>query len=650
MDRRPQKGRGRRRLKWGLRALGLLIWVASAILWYVWHEAQDIVDEFHAGPKKEVVEQAAPQLNVEPRHKAPGIKKATTYLLIGSDVRPTADSGARSDTIMLVRVFPGQHAASILSLPRDLWVPLADGYGENRINAAYSYAGVGGLIKTIREWLGVEINHFILTDFTSFIKVVDDLNGVYMPIDGYYHHENDGTSEAENWSSISLDPGYQRLMGEDALSYVRFRHLDSDFYRAARQQIFLRELGRELKDHTGDVFTLREIIKAIAEGTASDIDSVAETLKLADTLRQIPSQNVVRVTMQANEAVIDGMDVLVPTEADKEEALKAWADPHLTIARQKKRPKVTWPAPERSGEALAPVIGLGHLNLEAITATIRQANRAKALTKARKEAVRHVKHPQKAADILVGATPPALLTRPQKIRICTPQELPEGFSWPPTEEEPARAYTLAHHPAIAAWATAGSGNSILWMWTNWADPPILTSPEDAVRIDGKKYLLWWESGKLHQVAWSLGRTVVWITNTLLNDLSSKEMLALATSSDLEPEAVEHTHCPVVLWRVEQPLERLDHSSDPIWGFGGVRRHGASGDLEGAAEGMCLVAILSQVGVERGDGARVSLSSSPRTHNRLVAEEALRSIVRTSGRDAGRHVWSDGATARGDSCS
>lgn len=527
----PQRQReGRRWLRWTLRVIALLIWVAAGIGWYVLHEAEGIVEEFQAGPKKAVVEKAEPQLNVKPEHVAPGIKRATTYLLIGSDIRPTEYDNGRSDTIMLVRLFPKRNAASILSLPRDLWVEIP-GYGEDRINAAYSYGGVSLLIRTIREWLGVEINHFFLTDFTNFVKVVDDLDGVYMPIDGYYHHENEGAGEEEDWSSISLDPGYQKLMGEDALSYVRFRHLDSDFYRAARQQIFLREVGRELKAHTGSIFTLREIIKTIAEGTTSDFDSVPETLKLADTLRQIPSQNIVRVTMQADEEVIDGADVLVPTEADKEEALKAWSNPQLAIRKEQTKPKVKAPnVPSRSG-APAPVLGFGHLNLEAIEDVFAEEKAKHELAKARREAVHHVKKPQSSLDVLEPATPPALLTRPQKIRICTPEKLPEGFSWPPAEEEPARAYTLSHHPAVAAWATAGSGNSILWMWTNWSDPPILTSPEDKVRIDGKNYDEWWESGSLHMVAWSLGKSVVWITNTLLNDLSSKEMLALATSCD-----------------------------------------------------------------------------------------------------------------------
>ncbi|HSP70850.1 MAG TPA: hypothetical protein VLN26_00680 [Gaiellaceae bacterium] len=112
------------------------------------------------------------------------------------------------------------------------------------------------------------------------------------------------------------------------------------------------------------------------------------------------------------------------------------------------------------------------------------------------------------------------------IRTCAPTGLPYGFSWP---SGAARSYVLAGHPAIALYSTAGSGNSVLWMYTTWQDPPALADPSGTVTRGGRTYDLYTESGRLRQVAWRLGATRVWITNTLEDTLTNAQMLALAAS-------------------------------------------------------------------------------------------------------------------------
>ena len=74
--------------------------------------------------------------------------------------------GLRSDTIMVLRVDPAAEQASLLSLPRDLWVPLASG-GNQRINAAIQIGGPEDLIDTIEEYLGIPINHYVQVDFAG---------------------------------------------------------------------------------------------------------------------------------------------------------------------------------------------------------------------------------------------------------------------------------------------------------------------------------------------------------------------------------------------------------------------------------------------------------------------------------------------------
>ena len=82
---------------------------------------------------------------------------------------------------------------------------------------------------------------------------------------------------------------------------------------------------------------------------------------------------------------------------------------------------------------------------------------------------------------------------------------------------------------MAAWATVQSGVSVLWMWTTWQDAPILTDPSQTVRRGGRSYQLYYDSGRLRMVAWKVGGTRAWVTNTLLNALTDSQMLGLATS-------------------------------------------------------------------------------------------------------------------------
>jgi succinyl-diaminopimelate desuccinylase len=169
--------------------------------------------------------------------------KPANILLIGSDTRPQGDPG-RSDSLILVRMDPTHDFISMLSFPRDLYVPIP-GLGMDKINAAYSQ-GPAKTIETVRELTGEDVNGYVIVDFTGFAKLVDAVGGVYLDIDRRYYNKNIGTL-ATNFADIDLQPGYQRLDGADALSYVRYRHTDSDYDRIARQQQFLSELKRQTK-------------------------------------------------------------------------------------------------------------------------------------------------------------------------------------------------------------------------------------------------------------------------------------------------------------------------------------------------------------------------------------------------------------------
>jgi LCP family protein required for cell wall assembly len=176
-------------------------------------------------------------------------------LVAGYDVRGKTSganpyAGSNSDTLMLLRADPKTNTLSLLSFPRDLYVNIyCHGdtvYTQDRINAAWQLCGNNGpaaTLDTIQHLTGLSINYFITLDFHAFKQLVNNLHGVYMNVDRrYFIPLHTGVS------AINLHPGYQKLDGGESLSYVRYRHTDSDIYRTGRQQLFIEALKSRLRD------------------------------------------------------------------------------------------------------------------------------------------------------------------------------------------------------------------------------------------------------------------------------------------------------------------------------------------------------------------------------------------------------------------
>jgi LCP family protein required for cell wall assembly len=210
------------------------------------------------------VAQSTKVLNPLPSTSQPAIA-----LIAGYDHRAGMGTkslvGSNSDTLMLVRADPTNHTLSLLSFPRDLWVNIyCHGdtvYTQSRINSAWSICGANGpaaTVNTMQHLTHLNINYFITVDFHAFKQLVNRLHGVYMNVDRrYYIPPNSGTS------AINLQPGYQKLNGGEALSFVRFRHFDNDIYRTGRQQLFMEALKSRLRSSLSTSSLLTEVPKLI---------------------------------------------------------------------------------------------------------------------------------------------------------------------------------------------------------------------------------------------------------------------------------------------------------------------------------------------------------------------------------------------------
>src|SRR5207302_5608154 len=208
----------------------------------------------------------------------------TIALVIGTDRRRgfQAELTGRSDTLILVRADPATKSISMLSFPRDLIVTVkCPGHPDvrDRINAAFSECGALGSVETVRALTGLPINYFITVNFRGFMELVNNLGGVWVDVDHRYLCD---PSNCPGVSQINLWPGYQRLNATNALAYVRYRHFDSDLFRNARQQLFLKALKQQISAQLG-LDTLFAIVNAVEKnvvvGRAGNKPLDPQTLK-----------------------------------------------------------------------------------------------------------------------------------------------------------------------------------------------------------------------------------------------------------------------------------------------------------------------------------------------------------------------------------
>ena len=307
---------------WSIVALLVAIGSAAggAYLWF----HQSVAEVVATTPDVKV---AAKRLDVA----LPG--QPATALVIGYDKRAGEGKGAtsRSDTIMLVRADPETKSISMMSFPRDLFVqihcPGRAPFGA-RINNAYATCGTKGTLETVKKLTGVPVNYLITVNFRGFRQLVDATGGVWMDVDRRYFNDRSGDF---GYATINLFPGYQKLGGYQALDFVRYRHTDSDLYRVARQQLFVRAFKDQVKSSTG-LLDLPKVIKTITKnvevgvggGSTLDGDTVLEYALFAYSL---PPGHFFQSKLEGIEET-SGFDLLVP-DANIKKAVQEFSHPDV---------------------------------------------------------------------------------------------------------------------------------------------------------------------------------------------------------------------------------------------------------------------------------------------------------------------------------
>ncbi|MEH7246658.1 LCP family protein [Neobacillus niacini] len=162
---------------------------------------------------------------------------ATNILLLGSDAR-AGEEKSRADTIMIAHYNEDKGTFKLTSIMRDIYISIP-GEGKHKINSAFMRGGPELMRKTIKENFDIDLQYYAIVDFEGFVQLVDEAfpKGVEINVE----------KRMEEFIDVPLNPGLQRLNGEQMLSFVRFRHdAIGDFGRVKRQQQALQAIGDQL--------------------------------------------------------------------------------------------------------------------------------------------------------------------------------------------------------------------------------------------------------------------------------------------------------------------------------------------------------------------------------------------------------------------
>ncbi|MGB1251331.1 MAG: LCP family protein [Candidatus Promineifilaceae bacterium] len=222
-----------------------------------------------------------------------------TLLVMGLDRRQGESILTRTDTMMLLSIDPRTDSAAMISIPRDLLVEIS-GYRPHRINAAFLLGAQEGgeergaelAMQTVESNLGIQIDHYVLLDFDTVQTLVDSVGGVEVVVpktinDPQYPDGNYG------YDPLYIEAGSQSFDGEMALKYMRSRHGNSDFDRAARQQqVALAYRQQLVKRGIRELVTgLPTLIDEIYGGFYTDL-TLEEVIGLAQASTEVTSYKI----------------------------------------------------------------------------------------------------------------------------------------------------------------------------------------------------------------------------------------------------------------------------------------------------------------------------------------------------------------------
>jgi LCP family protein required for cell wall assembly len=250
------------------------------------------------------------------------LSNPSNILVLGADVGGArGGTQGRSDSIAVIRTDPDHHRIALLFIPRDLRVDIPR-HGPQKVNAAYAFGGAPLAIQTIERVTGLQINHVVVVDFSTFGDVVDALGGVTVDVprkilSNKFECPRASKAACARWPGWRFHAGEQTMDGHRALIYSRIREnqldsSESDFTRGERQQVVIEAIA----DKT---VSFQTFVKApfigddLVRPLATDL-SAAQVLELGWVKWRTPSTGRLRCRLGGTIADIGGQSFVIGSE------------------------------------------------------------------------------------------------------------------------------------------------------------------------------------------------------------------------------------------------------------------------------------------------------------------------------------------------
>jgi LCP family protein required for cell wall assembly len=486
-----------------------------------------------------------------------------------------------------------------------------------KINAAFSEGGPNLTVKTVKGLTGVSPNYLVTVDFGGFIQLVNEIGGVYVMVDQHYYHVN--TPGTEQYSQIDIPPGYQLLSGVNALAFSRYRHTDSDFYRNARQQVFLRsfEQAASHKFHglgLDQLTALRDVVETITSNVQitghSGVPSVQTLIRYLALAYRIKG-HLVTVKLDATTAGDATNSYVTATPEAVRTAIYQWEHPQelwhpdaIPGTGGKKTPAPWTPAVTPSTVQVTVLNGNGRTGSAGQAASDLQVwgyqaspSTTPAPTFGYKQTWVYYRPGAKAAaadlahifgDTAQSAPIPATspftsMTTPIVVVVGAPFQGKLALAAPPPPPSTGPPSTITPDPTayqadfaqaqrtvgfpvlyptvsqanssfdpyqydmpVRTYAIEAVGKHPNSMYAYWAMPnlagaywgieetrftsaPILANPDAVRTVGGRKLQFYLDGSQIHLIAYVHHGVAYWVTNTLRDDLTNPEMIAIAKS-------------------------------------------------------------------------------------------------------------------------
>ena len=235
-------------------------------------------------------------------------KDKATIMIMGVDERE--DDVGRSDTLMVATIDPVRNEASLLSIPRDTRVAIPRN-GYDKINAAYAYGGEKLTQRTVEDFLGVRIDHYVIINTHAFQKIIDAIGGIDINVEKRMYYEDPW--DDDGGLIIDLRPGMQHMDGKTAVTYVRYRDEEGDIGRVKRQQKFMRACVDAVTT-PAILPRLPGIISSVIDSVKTDL-SVRQMLEFIGTLKESQAKGLRTEMVPGRPLYIDEVSYWIPDMA-----------------------------------------------------------------------------------------------------------------------------------------------------------------------------------------------------------------------------------------------------------------------------------------------------------------------------------------------